>query len=147
MKTGFVDRNQKSGKAWTVTFAVVVCVVLALYGFVGLDNLLLQARQSLLVLPATQGLTVEKGNVGSEIVMSEENETPVVEDMIPEQDEDLDVTAETSAGVENGTEQFKGSSEAEDDACAGRYIYVYNLPPQFNKKLAKDCSGMSIHTP
>jgi len=27
------------------------------------------------------------------------------------------------------------------DSCAGRYIYIYDLPPQFNTDLVKNCSG------
>lgn len=32
------------------------------------------------------------------------------------------------------------------DSCAGRYIYIYDLPPQFNTDLVKNCSGEESST-
>ena len=29
------------------------------------------------------------------------------------------------------------------DSCAGRYIYMYDLPPRFNADLARDCRKVS----
>ncbi|CAM6037194.1 unnamed protein product [Sphagnum compactum] len=34
------------------------------------------------------------------------------------------------------------NQQSEEDAdCAGRYIYMYDLPPQFNQKIAEECTG------
>ncbi|XP_042515288.1 xyloglucan galactosyltransferase KATAMARI1 homolog [Macadamia integrifolia] len=32
------------------------------------------------------------------------------------------------------------------DPCAGRYIYVHDLPPQFNEDMLKECKSLSIWT-
>lgn len=32
------------------------------------------------------------------------------------------------------------------DRCAGRYVYMYDLPPRFNADLARDCAKLSVTT-
>ncbi|GJM84721.1 hypothetical protein PR202_ga00418 [Eleusine coracana subsp. coracana] len=36
------------------------------------------------------------------------------------------------------------SVTADDDRCAGRYIYMYDLPPRFNSDLLADCGKLDI---
>jgi hypothetical protein len=42
----------------------------------------------------------------------------------------------------NIQKQLKDRTAFRDgDKCAGRLIYVYDLPPRFNTELAKHCNG------
>ncbi|GAB2295261.1 hypothetical protein Dimus_029434 [Dionaea muscipula] len=42
----------------------------------------------------------------------------------------------------NGTDQSK-TQEKEADSCAGRYIYIHDLPSRFNDDLLKNCHDLS----
>ncbi|KAK8937165.1 Xyloglucan galactosyltransferase KATAMARI1 [Platanthera zijinensis] len=38
------------------------------------------------------------------------------------------------------------SAEKRSDPCAGRYIYVHDLPPRFNEDMLRDCRKLSLWT-
>ncbi|KAK8962937.1 Xyloglucan galactosyltransferase KATAMARI1 [Platanthera guangdongensis] len=38
------------------------------------------------------------------------------------------------------------SAENRSDPCAGRYIYVHDLPPRFNEDMLRDCRKLSLWT-
>ena len=41
---------------------------------------------------------------------------------------------------------FSASRFFRRDPCAGRYVYMYDLPPRFNADLARDCRRLSAST-
>ena len=41
---------------------------------------------------------------------------------------------------------FSPRSGRPDPSCAGRYVYMYDLPPRFNADLARDCRRLSAST-
>ncbi|KAJ4955289.1 hypothetical protein NE237_012072 [Protea cynaroides] len=49
--------------------------------------------------------------------------------------------------ISSQTQPFKPDNrtvETKRDPCEGRYIYVHDLPPQFNEDILKDCNSLSL---
>lgn len=111
-------RHLKSGKKWPITVAVIVCLFIALYGCVGLDSLLVQTRKSVSgVLLSNQVDQPKKQPLEQGIVLGGQDA-----------EEELPIRGEEESTV-----------SVEKDFCAGRYIYVYDLPDSYNADLVNNC--------
>lgn len=113
-------RHLKNGKKWPITVAVIVCLFIALYGCLGLDSLLVQTKKSVSgVLLSTQVDQTIKQPLEQAIV--QEGQDPA---------EELPIREESTVSVE-------------EDFCAGRYIYLYDLPDPYNTDLVNNCKRKS----
>ncbi|KAF2311851.1 hypothetical protein GH714_027002 [Hevea brasiliensis] len=83
----------------------------------------------------------DRGNEeeSDELVGSKENgveSVPVEEKIIEEVTEQEETMEDRTAGVEP-------NSDSDFESCSGRYIYVHDLPSQFNEDLIKHCRSLS----
>ncbi|KAJ9146665.1 hypothetical protein P3X46_028901 [Hevea brasiliensis] len=83
----------------------------------------------------------DRGNEeeSDKLVGSKENgveSVPVEEKIIEEVTEQEETMEDRTAGVEP-------NSDSDFESCSGRYIYVHDLPSQFNEDLIKHCRSLS----
>lgn len=113
-------RHLKSGKKWPITVAVIVCLFIALYGCVGLDSLLVQTRKSV-----------------SGVLLSNQVDQPI------EQPLEQGIVLEGQDAEEELPIREESTVSVGKDFCAGRYIYVYDLPDPYNVDLVNNCKRKS----
>lgn len=102
--------------------AVIVCLFIALYGCVGLDSLLVQTRKSV-----------------SGVLVSNQVDQPIKQPL------EQEVVLEGQDAEEEVPIREESTVSVEKDFCAGRYIYVYDLPDPYNAGLVNNCKRKFRH--
>ncbi|CAK9219581.1 unnamed protein product [Sphagnum troendelagicum] len=128
-KKNKTSSSRAGGARHSVTLALVICIFVASYSLLDIDDLLLRVQTSLGHIPSP---TAQTQQLGATISASEAL-----------------ATAQCQGGMQRNSSTYREGpdnqqlADEDDDsaACVGRRIYIYKLPPQFNQKLIENCEN------
>lgn len=117
-----------------ITVTVLTLLLISLYVLIGVDEVFMHTHTSLRNLQ-------ELNPAGRELRPIID---PTVSSVLPGLDPDLkNTTIQPSSSMDQNPSDPNLSQEghAIDEKCKGRSIFIYDLPPQFNKYLVEDCKN------
>ncbi|CAK9208836.1 unnamed protein product [Sphagnum troendelagicum] len=121
--------SRVGGARHSVTLALVICIFVASYSLLDIDDLLLRVQTSLGYIPSATAQTQQLGAT-----------TSVSKTLAASQCQGG--MQRNSSTDREGREDQQLADEDDDSAtCVGRRIYIYKLPPQFNQKLIENCEN------